>query len=324
MLDRVQTQSSARFVFRDYLVHRPSFKEAVLAGLSRPQKSIPCEFLYDARGSALFDRICELPEYYLTRTETAILKRHASDIAEIIGGHACLVELGSGSSAKTRILLDALHHPICYAPIDVSREHLRAAALAIARDYPALAVEAICANYAAPTPLPARGARTAAFFPGSTIGNLTRDEAVALMRDWRARVGDDGFMIIGIDLRKDAGLLNAAYDDNEGVTRAFIKNVLRRANQELGAHFSVDAFGYVARYVEDAGRVEMHLISRTAQSVEVAGRRFEFAAGERLHIENSHKYCLGETRMLATAAGFSPIACYLDERAWFSVQVWGA
>ena len=319
-----QRDPAPRITFCDSLSRQQSFQDAVCAGLAQTHKAIPCRFLYDARGSQLFDRICDLPEYYPTRTETALLNRHAHEIADLAGANACLIELGSGSSTKTRILLDALEAPSCYVPIDVSREHLRSAAQTIANDYPDLEVIAISANYAEKTPLPETSARRVAFFPGSTIGNLTRDEAVSLMADWRGRIGPGGSMVIGIDLRKDHALLEAAYDDQAGVTREFITNILQRANRELDADFDRDAFGYEAIYREDVGRVEMNLISLRAQSVNIAGNNFEFARGERVHVENSHKYSLEETRHLAEAAGFTPIANFHGEPPWFTVQVWRA
>lgn len=311
-----------RFRFHDFLSEQRSFAEAVIEGLSQPHKAIPCRFLYDSRGSALFERICGLPEYYLTRTEISILRVHAAELAQLVGPGACLIELGSGSSAKTRILLDALRRPVCYAPIDVSRQHLFDAALGIADDYPALRVEAICADYNDAFPLPAREGRRVAFFPGSTLGNLTRAEAHTLLTDWRRRLGAGGMMIVGIDCKKDADRLEAAYDDTGGVTRAFITNILRRANRELGADFDLDAFRYDALYAAEASRVEMYLTSLVEQRAGVAGHSFHFAAGERLHVENSHKYTLQEARALGEAAGFTSIASFADASALFGVHVW--
>lgn len=324
ILESTNAARHGRLRFHDHLSHQQSFAEAVVWGLSQPQKAIPCRFLYDARGSALFDQICALPEYYLTRTETAILRTHAAHIARLIGPSASLIELGSGSSVKTRILLDALERPACYAPIDVSRQHLKQAAANIAADYPALRVDAICADYSEDFPLPACGVRRAAFFPGSTLGNLTRADALSLLRDWRTRLGGDGLMVLGLDLKKDRATLEAAYDDRAGVTRAFIFNILLRANREIGADFDLDAFAYEAYYDPEQGRVEMHLASRAAQTVTLADQRFQLAAGERIHVEHSHKYSPQEARALGEAAGFEPLACYQDEHALFSVHVWQA
>ncbi|MGE0597469.1 MAG: L-histidine N(alpha)-methyltransferase [Hyphomonadaceae bacterium] len=316
--------AAERLTFRDCYEDTDSFEQALLDGLSAKQKAIPCRFLYDKRGSELFDRICTLPEYYPTRTETAILKAHAADVAGHIGPRACVVELGSGSSTKTRILLGALDAPDCYAPVDVSREHLRQAAASIARDYPRLRVEAICADYSADFALPEGDGRTAAFFPGSTIGNLTRREAHALLSHWRRKLGADGLMVLGVDLKKDAATLEAAYDDSEGVTEAFIKNILVRANTELGADFNVKSFAYEARWREEPGRVEMHLRSVRDQVVTMGRARIPLEAGERIHVENSHKYTVAEAVELGRMAGFAPVACFTDAAKRFSVHVWAA
>lgn len=324
MMSDTKLSAPVRLSFRDCYKNTDSFETALLDGLRAEAKAIPCRFLYDKRGSELFDRICTLPEYYPTRTETAILKTHAADIAGHVGAGACMIELGSGSSTKTRILLNALEAPACYAPVDVSREHLREAASAIARDYPDLRVEAICADYAAEFLLPSVKGRKLAFFPGSTIGNLTRREALDLLRTWRGKLGADGMMVIGIDLKKDAATLEAAYDDSEGVTEAFIKNILVRANKELGADFDPAEFAYEARWRAEPGRVEMHLRSRGDQLVTVAGEQVALADEERIHVENSHKYSVSEATALAQAASFAPVACYTDQAQRFSVHVWAA
>jgi dimethylhistidine N-methyltransferase len=312
----------ARARFRTYTKEHESFAAAVRAGLRRSDKSIPCRFIYDRIGSDLFDQICELPEYYPTRTEIAILEENAGVIADIVGPDACLVELGSGSSLKTRIVLDAMKDIACYAPIDVSREHLRATAEHLAREYPRLRIEAICADYSDDFPLPKRGARYVAFFPGSTIGNLHRADALLLLSGWRNRIGPRGLMIIGIDLKKNRDVLEAAYDDGAGVTEAFIRNILVRANRELGADFDLDAFAYEARYDPEPGRVEMHLRSTKNQCVHVGADRFRLKAGERIHIENSHKYSIDEAKALGEAAGFRPLKCFTDLDPQFSVHIW--
>ena len=301
-----------------------SFEEAFLAGMARREKAVPCRFLYDARGSALFDKISTLPEYYPTRAETAILKSAAGDIAALIGPGAALIELGSGSSVKTRILLDRMVAPAAYMPIDVSRAHLAQAARSIADDYPGLAVQAIVADYSREFPLPATPGRKVAFFPGSTIGNLDRNDARDLLALWRARLGPGGMMIVGVDLKKDPRVLEAAYDDRAGVTEAFIKNVLARANGELGADFDLARFDYDARWVGPEGRIEMHLASIGAQSVGVAGRRIRLRDGERIHVENSHKYGLEEFSALARSAGFSPLRRFVDPARLFCVHALAA
>ncbi len=309
------------FQIEDLATSDESFEKALLAGLRRAKKAIPCRFLYDAEGSALFDRICGLPEYYPTRTETAILETHAKEIAQIVGAGARLIELGSGSSVKTRILLDRLIAPACYMPIDVSREHLARAAEAVAGDYPGLCVRALVADYADDFALPDDGARRVAFFPGSTIGNLDAAEARALLSAWRDKLGADGLMIVGVDLKKDPRRLEAAYNDSAGVTEAFIKNILARANRELGADFDLSRFAYEARWSASAGRVEMHLRSRGAQTVSIAGRRVHLRNGERIHVENSHKYGLEEFATLARAAGFYSVRRLVDRDRLFCVHI---
>jgi L-histidine Nalpha-methyltransferase len=316
--------AQARARFRTYAEEQQSFAAALRAGLRQPRKSIPCRFLYDRIGSELFDQICELPEYYITRAETAILAQNAEAIAALVGPRACMIELGAGSGVKTRILLDALPDLACYAPIDVSREHLRATVEQLARDYPRLRIEGICADYNDAIPLPSHGERDIVFFPGSTVGNLSRREALALLSAWRERVGPDGLMIIGIDLKKDIQILKAAYDDAAGITETFIRNILARANRELGADFDQRGFSYEARYREDLGRVEMHLRSIRDQTVRVGDERFRFSAGERIHIENSHKYSVDAASELGQAAGFRPIKCFTDDNRLFSVHVWAA
>lgn len=322
--NRAKSIESARFRFVDLLGREESFEEAFLAGMGAPEKALPCRFLYDAQGSALFDRICALPEYYLTRVETAILNDNAQAVAELIGRKAALIELGSGSSVKTHILLTRMKSPASYMPVDVSREHLRAAAEGVAGDYSGLKVIAVCADYAARFSLPECEGRRVAFFPGSTIGNLAREEAVSLLAAWRERLGSDGLMIVGVDLKKDPKRLEAAYDDSKGVTEQFIKNMLARANRELGGDFNPDAFIYDARWNEAAGRVEMRLVSALAQTVEAAGARFTLAEGEAIHIENSHKYGLEEFSALARRAGFATRARFVDKDSLFSVYVLAA
>ncbi len=309
-----------------FLDHHPgqdSFRDALIAGLAQAHKAIPCRFLYDARGSALFDRICELPEYYPTRTEIGILKDNAAEIAAAIGPDAQLVELGSGSSRKVRILLDALETPSAYVPIDISREHLLAAAGAIAADYPEVRVEAVCADYDQNFDLPAqRGeGRRAGFYPGSTIGNLEPDEAQRFLARWARRLGPGAVMLIGVDLKKSAAILEPAYDDAQGVTAAFSKNLLVRANRELGADFDTAAFRHVARYDAVSGQIGIHLVSLACQTVRLAGRAFHLTQGERVHVENSYKYAIGEFADLARGAGYRPAHVWTDEAGLFSVHL---
>ncbi len=309
--------------FHDHHPGEDSFRDALQAGLAQEAKAIPCRFLYDARGSALFDRITDLPEYYPTRTETQILRDHAAEIAGLIGPDAQLVELGSGSSTKVRILLDALAAPSAYVPIDISREHLLAAAAAIQADYPALAVEAVCADYDQEFDLPAvSGAgRRAGFYPGSTIGNLEPEDAQGFMAKWAARLGQGAMMLVGVDLRKPAAILEPAYDDAQGITAEFSKNLLVRANRELGSDFDTRHFRHRAVYHPAQGQVRIDLVSTTDQSVTVAGQRFDFALGEAVHVENSNKYTVAGFRTLTRSAGFEPVAVWTDPAELFSVHM---
>ncbi len=310
------------FAFQDHAAEEESFLDAVVEGLSRPDKAIPCRFLYDERGSALFDAICELPEYYPTRTETAILTAHAGDIAMLAGPRAQLIELGSGSSTKVRILLNALDDPAAYVAVDVSREHLKRAAAALASDFPEIEVAAVCADYSAPFPLPElpTAGRRIAFFPGSTIGNLEPEEAGNFLKLWARRLGPDAAMLVGVDLKKDPAVLHAAYNDSRGVTSQFSRNILARANAELGADFDLAGFAHHARYNPDAGRIEIHMLSLKDQSARLGGHSFRFAAGEKIHVEHSYKYEIGQFQALAQRSGFEPTAVFTDPSNLFSVH----
>jgi len=312
-----------RFNVHDLSWNEVPFLQALLEGLSRPQKAIPCAFLYDHRGMRYFDQICRLPEYYPYRTEIRILQSHAPEIAELIGADAVLYELGSGSSVKTPILLDKLDSLYAYVPIDVCKDALVTSSSELAAAYPDLRVEAICGDYAKPAMLPEieSTGRPAAFFPGSTIGNLNHREATTLLKQWRARLGSSGLMIVGVDLKKDPGLIELAYNDDQGVTAAFITNVLTRANREAKANFDIEAFRYQARWDEDAGCVRMQLVSRADQDVHIAGRDFYFARDEELHIEDSHKYAPEEFAEIASNGGFSVAQVFTDPRNLFSVQI---
>lgn len=311
--------------FHDFAPEPEDFLSALVAGLTAPRKSLPCKFFYDKRGSALFDRICELPEYYVTRTENALLERISGEIAGLAGPGVHLIEFGSGSSRKVRTLLDSLERPAAYTAIDISREHLLESTRELARDYPAVAVSAVCADYTRPLALPgleARpGVRPVAFFPGSSIGNFSHDEA----RDFLANVAamlrpTGGDLLVGVDLKKDVAVLEAAYNDRAGVTAAFDLNLLARANAELGADFDLAAFRHQAIYNEEEGRIEMYLFSTRDQQVRVQGHVFRFAAGEAVHTENSHKYAVDEFQALARAAGFAPAACWTDPGRLFSIH----
>ena len=322
MLDILEAPRRARLEFHDFSPDLGDFRTALIQGLSGHSKSIPCRFLYDARGSALFDRICELPEYYPTRTELGILTACAPEIAERAGPAAQMIELGGVNSSKARILLDALEAPAAYIPVDISREHLKASAHAIGAEKPELEVLAVCADYTQPFELPEApgGGMRLGFFPGSTIGNLQPDEAIMFLAAWAERLGPGAAMVVGVDLRKDASILEPAYDDAQGVTADFSRNLLVRANRELGADFDVDAFAHRARYDAAHGRIEIHLESLKAQTVHIDGVALSFAAGERIHTENSYKYSIEGFRGIARAAGFRPAAVWTDPNQLFSVH----
>ena len=315
--------AAPRFSLHDFAPAQESFEDALIGGLSAARKSIPARFLYDEAGSRLFDRICELPEYYPTRTELKILTDKAGEIAEAIGPDIALLEFGAGSSQKARLLLDALERPAAYWPIDVSREHLVRLAEEIAADYPGLAVTAICADYTQPLELPDSETRLrrAGFFPGSTIGNLTEADARAFLGGWAGQLGRDGLMVVGVALRAPGSVVRPAYDDAQGVTARFTANVLARANRELGADFDLSGFRHTPDYDETTGALTIHLTSLKAQTVHVGHRDFRFAEGERMHVEDSNKYAVEDFQRLARSAGYVAETVWVDPRELFSVHV---
>ena len=300
---------------------REEFRNAVLEGLSRRPRAVPARFLYDARGSALFDAISELPEYYLTRTETQILADRAQDIAQLAGPRCALVEFGSGSSVKSRLLLDAVSDLAVYAPIDISRQHLDQSAAQLRRDYPKLRIEPVCGDYMSLRTLPAiaRKSRRLGFFPGSTIGNLEPVEATAFLCGARRLLGDKGLLIVGVDLRKDERQLHDAYNDSAGVTAAFTLNLLRRMNRELDATFDLSGFAHEAIYNPGEGRIEIYFRSLRDQSVRVGGRSFAFASGERVHTEYSYKYDIAGIEELARSGSFTVGEVWTDKDRRFAV-----
>ena len=289
----------------------------VLDGLRRRPRSIACKWLYDEAGSRLFEDITRLPEYYPTRTEVGILRARAGEIAGVIGRGSALVEYGSGSSLKTHLLLDAVADSIAgYVPVDISRWALDDAARRLADRYPSLAVAPVCADYTADFALPDLGrrgdGRTVAFFPGGTIGNFSPADAVAFLRRVRDTVGEGGGLIVGVDLKKDPNVLHAAYNDAAGVTAAFDLNLLDRINRDLGGTFDRDAWSHYAYYDpagDGPGRIRMNLVALSDQSVTVAGERFDFARGEAIHTEDSHKYGLPGFAALADRAGSRSPTC---------------
>ncbi|WP_428268547.1 L-histidine N(alpha)-methyltransferase [Haliangium sp.] len=306
----------------DYAPELDEFRADVLRGLAQPQKRLPSKYFYDERGSQLFDRICELDEYYPTRTELAIMSDYVDEMVAAIGPDVLLIEYGSGSSVKTRILLDHLPALAGYAPVDISKEHLAQTSEALAGAYPHIPVYPICADFTGTYELPANApasARRVVYFPGSTIGNFTADAAQAFLGHIAEVCGAGGGVLIGIDRQKPVSVLEAAYNDAEGVTAAFNLNLLARINRELGADFELARFAHRAAYDADRGCVEMYLVSMVDQFVTVAGHRFPFRAGETIHTEYSHKYTIEGFRALAAPAGLSVTQVWSDPREYFSV-----
>jgi len=299
------------------------FRAEVLAGLRRPRKEIPCKYFYDAAGSALFDRICGLEEYYPTRTEVGIMRRSMDEIVAHLGRDCLLIEYGSGSSQKTQLLLRHAPRLAGYIPIDISREHLIRAAAEVATAYPWLELLPVCADYTAPFDLPtwpAPVARRVVYYPGSTIGNFHPPEAEAFLRRVARVCGPGGGLLIGVDLKKDPAVIERAYNDAAGVTAAFNRNLLARANRELGSDFDLNAFRHHAPYDDALGRIEMRLVSRRRQTVHIGGEAVVLAPAEPIVTEYSYKYGLTEFEALAWRAGFMVDAVWLDDRRWFSVQ----
>jgi L-histidine Nalpha-methyltransferase len=305
------------------VAERSAFQDDVVEGLSARQKFIPARYFYDRRGSELFERITRLPEYYPTRTETALLKEHSTGIARFTGHKRSIIEFGSGSSVKTPILLNAVH-PLNYIPVDISAEFLQGVAKDLAMAHPDIRVIPIAGDFSKPMMLPDIARPLTGFFPGSTLGNFHPAAAVDLLRSFRATLGDDAWLIIGLDTRKSRGTLEAAYDDAEGVTAAFNLNVLHRVNRELDGSIAVDMFEHRAIWNSIKGRVEMHLVAQDDIEFSVAGRRYEMEKTETIHTENSYKYTLDEARMMARSSGWEPMANWSDENELFALHVWRA
>ncbi len=304
-----------------YDFHPPveDFRSAVLRGLSLPQKTISPKFLYDKRGSELFDAICQLPEYYLTRTEMGILRAHAQDISAALD-HRALVELGSGSSQKIRILLNAAPQVTTYVGVDISRQHLQESCAALMEDFDGLDAIAVCADYTQPLPIAAipelQDRPTIGFFPGSSIGNLEPVEVIAFLKTV-AVLGD---LIVGVDLKKSPAIMEPAYDDAQGISAAFALNLLVRINRELGANFDLAQFTYRAHYNEAAGRIEMAIASLCNQTVRLGDVDIAFRRGETLRTEHSYKYTIDEFQLLAMEAGFQPVQVWTDIHNRFSLH----
>ena len=307
--------------FHDLQPGLADFRGEVLAGLAARPRVIAPKFFYDARGSQLFEAITGLPEYYPTRTEIGILERHGAAISSLLGSGCLLVELGSGSSRKIRVLLESLR-PAVYMPIDISGEHLMDSARTLAGDFPDIELHAVCADYTGGLSLPAvgEGLRRVAFYPGSSIGNFDPQQAVGLLQRVRGWLGGAGVLLVGVDLRKSKAVLDAAYDDAQGVTAAFNLNLLQRLRRELGARLEPADFEHLAFYDESRGRVEMHLRARRATAIHLDGRSFAFEPGETIHTENSYKYTIEGFRGLAGRAGFDPLEVWTDPDRLFSVH----
>jgi dimethylhistidine N-methyltransferase len=304
------------------LVRNEEFLGDVLNGLRDSPKNLPCKYFYDKRGSELFELICELDEYYLTRTELDIMERHAAQMGEQIGSGAMLVEFGSGASVKTRILLDHLPQLAAYVPVDISRDHLHQTADALACEYAQLEILPVCADFTQPFELPSStraASHVAVYFPGSTIGNFLPEDAQRLLKQAATMCGPGGGMLIGIDLQKDPDTIESAYNDAEGLTAAFNLNLLQRINRTLGADFHLPDFRHLAIYNEALGRVEVYLVSEREQWVRLNGELFHFDAGERICTEYSHKYTIDQFAEIAAGAGFTLRRHWTDDDNFFGV-----
>lgn len=300
------------------------FSSDVLNGLGSTPKRIPSKYFYDARGSELFEEICEQPEYYLTRTELGILEDKAADIAAAIGPLALLVEYGSGAGIKTRLLLNALEAPVGYVPVEISPSALNASVENLAEEFPDVDMLPVTADFTQPVDLPSpdqAARRTVVFFPGSTLGNFEQGEAISLLRTMCIEMGRNGAAIVGIDLKKDREILEAAYNDDAGVTRDFTLNLLTRINRELDGDFDLDCFDHRARYNALAGRIETHIVSREDQVVRVGEQNIPFAKDEAMLVEYSCKYSQEDFAAMAAKAGLRVVRTWTDPNHWFAVQM---
>ncbi|MGI9113644.1 MAG: L-histidine N(alpha)-methyltransferase [Chthoniobacterales bacterium] len=298
------------------------FREQVIDGLSRQPRTLPCKFFYDETGSALFGKICELPEYYITRTEMALLRERGSEIARALGPGLELIGLGTGAGTKTRLLLDHLQSPVAYVPVDISKEQLAQSTAAFSRIFPSLEILLVSADYLEPFELPTplrMPLRKAVYFPGSTIGNLEPKSARAFLGKIAAMAGADGLLLMGVDLKKSKAILELAYNDDAGVTAKFNLNLLERANRELDANFDLPQWRHHAFYNEQAGRIEMHLVSSTEQTVRISQHVFGFVEGEHIITEFSYKYSPGEMIALAADARFRFEKLWTDEAELFGL-----
>ncbi|MCK5182171.1 MAG: L-histidine N(alpha)-methyltransferase [Dehalococcoidia bacterium] len=319
----MQDENVERTASYDFKPGLESFLAEVLIGLRKPQKELPSKYFYDERGSQLFERICELKEYYITGIEASIMRSHIKEIVELIGPHVLVIEHGCGNCEKVRFLMNHLHDPVAFIPIDISQEQLVQVAKELDSIFPQLQVLPVCADYTSnfELPIPKRESkRTVVYFPGSTIGNFDPMPARHFLEHVANLCGSDGALLTGVDLKKDPAVLHDAYNDSEGVTAAFNLNLLERINRELGCDFQLDAFEHYAFYNPRESRVEMHLISQKNQAVHVDGETISFTRGESIWTESSYKYDLDEFEQIAAVAGFRVERVWVDERRWFSVQ----
>ncbi|TWT90479.1 Histidine-specific methyltransferase EgtD [Pseudobythopirellula maris] len=298
------------------------FYEEVEQGLRSSPRTLPCKYFYDAQGSQLFDAICELPEYYVTRTELEIMRRHAGEMAERIGPGVMLIEYGSGSSVKTRLLLSQLDRPAAYVPVDISGDHLLSTSERLRVSYPQIEILPVCADFTESFALPrpsTRPTHNAVYFPGSTIGNFHPAAASRMLRTIVELCGCGGGLLIGVDLQKDPAVLMRAYDDSQGVTAAFNQNLLRRINRELDANFELDAFEHQSYYDTESHRIEMRLVSRCDQAVTIGGEEFGFDRGESIRTECSYKHTVEGFAQLASEAGLALRESWTDDDERFAV-----
>ncbi|MEO6154492.1 MAG: L-histidine N(alpha)-methyltransferase [Thermomonas sp.] len=296
----------------------------VLSGLSQTPKRLPSKYFYDKLGSDLFEQITRQPEYYLTRVELALLQASATEIAGEVGPRAHVVEYGSGSGRKTRIMLDALDDPVAYTPIEISRSALMASVERLDREFGDIEVLPVLADFTQPVPLPVparRAEHALVFFPGSTLGNFTNPEALSLLRAMHQTMGDRGGALLGIDLQKSPDILEAAYNDAGGVTAAFTLNLLARLNRDIGSDFDLEGFTHRAHYAAARGCIETFLVSQKPQTVQVQGRSFDFAEGEAMHVEYSHKYTDAGFAAMAADAGLKVVRGWNDSQDWFGLRL---
>jgi dimethylhistidine N-methyltransferase len=307
----------------DFITEEENLFDIVVEGLQKPAKELPSKLFYDERGSALFDQITRLDEYYPTRTETTIMRKHVGEMAERIGAGSMIVEYGSGSSEKSKILLDHVRDPAAYVPIDISREHLIRSASKIAKRYPDLEILPVCTDYERDFEIPNSSrpvSHRVVYYPGSSIGNFHYDEAVDFLQRMAPSKDPGGDLLIGVDLQKDPDILHAAYNDSEGITAEFNLNLLTRLNRELGSDFRVDRFRHRAIYNEELGRIEMHLVSLEQRTTHIDGVAIPFEEGETIWTESSYKYTVEGFAALAKEGGFEVEEVWMDDDKLFSVQ----